>query len=89
MQILSLIGAAMVLGAYLSLQAGWMTPSGRAYNALNLIGSAVLCGVAIIDWRLGFVVLNAAWVAFTIRPLIRALRSPPPVSTPRQEKAAA
>jgi len=38
---------------------------------MNLIGGALLLWVAIVDQRIGFVVLEAAWALIAIPPLFR------------------
>lgn len=70
-QLLSLIGAAMILGAYLAYQAGWLGRQHRSYHALNLFGSALLAWVAIVDVQWGFIVLETVWAAVSLPGLIR------------------
>ena len=70
-QILSLTGAALILGAYVANQRGRLGPSHRAYNLMHLAGSLLLLWVAIVDWRWGFIVLEAAWALASIPPLLR------------------
>jgi hypothetical protein len=65
-QLVSLAGAAMVLVAYLGLQRGWMRREDRAYNALNLFGSLLLTYVAVVDRRLGFIVLEGSWALLSL-----------------------
>ncbi len=75
-QLVSLAGAALILAAYVALQRGWLPREGRAYNALNFTGSALLTVVAVRDWNLGFIVLEGAWALLslpgTIRPTVPA-----------------
>ena len=74
-QLLSLAGAALVLIAFIALQLGRMEREDVAFNALNLIGSAALAWVAIVDRRLGFIVLEVSWAGFSLLPLLRRRRS--------------
>jgi len=70
-QLLSLAGAALVLIAFIALQLGRMEREDVAFNVLNFFGSAALAWVAIADRRLGFIVLEVAWAAFSLIPLFR------------------
>ena len=69
-QIISLAGALMVLVAYAGNQRGWMERTDVRYNLLNLVGSALLAWVAIIDRRMGFIVLEGAWALLSLPPLL-------------------
>lgn len=71
-QTTSLLGAGLILLAYVANQRGWMGPRDRAYNLLNLGGSLLLLWVALVDWRWGFILLEAAWAAISIPPLFRS-----------------
>ena len=70
-QLLSLVGAVLVLIAFIALQLGRMDRQDVAFNLLNFFGSAALAWVAIADRRLGFIVLEVAWAAFSLVPLFR------------------
>jgi predicted anti-sigma-YlaC factor YlaD len=74
-QLLSLAGAALVLVAFVALQLGRMEREDVAFNVLNFAGSVLLAWVAIVDHRLGFIVLEVAWATFSLIPLFRR-RSP-------------
>lgn len=70
-QILSVLGAVMILGAYIAYQLGGLGREHRLYSALNFVGSALLAWVAIIDVRWGFILLETVWALVSIPPLIR------------------
>jgi hypothetical protein len=70
-QSMSLLGAALILGAYIALQRGITGPNDRWYNAANFIGSSLLAWVAIVDRRVGFIVLESAWALFSIPGMLR------------------
>jgi len=70
-QLVSLGGAFLLLAAYLAINRQWLKPHHRLYNLMNLIGGALLLWVAIVDQRIGFVVLEAAWALIAIPPLFR------------------
>jgi len=71
------VGAALILVAYLAINRIWLKPHHRLYNLLNLLGGALLLWVAIVDQRIGFVVLEAAWAIIAIPPLIRPAEKVP------------
>jgi uncharacterized membrane protein len=78
-QLVSLVGAFLILVAYLAINRQWLKPHSRRYNLLNLVGGILLLWVAIVDQRIGFVILEAAWAIIAIPPLFR----PPEEATAR------
>ncbi len=79
-QIVSLIGAAMILAAFGAQQAGRLRPEERAYLWLNLLGSAILTYFAVEAKNLGLIALEGSWAAISLVSLARTLRrsaSPP------------
>lgn len=77
-QIVSLAGATLILGAYLANQTGVWSARDRVYSLANFVGSVFLLWVAIEDWRVGFIVLEAAWAVISLPHLI----APKPAETP-------
>lgn len=73
-QIISLVGALMILSAYVALQKGRLGREHRSFNVLNFVGSALLAWVAVMDWRVGFILLETAWALLSIPGMLR--RSP-------------
>jgi hypothetical protein len=73
-QLVSLVGAALVLAAYVALQRGWLPRETRAYNALNFVGSSLLTYAAVRNWNLGFVLLEGAWAFLSLPGTIRPNR---------------
>lgn len=71
-QTVSLVGAGLILGAYVLNHRGHLGPKDRLYNGINLVGALLLLWVAVVDWRWGFIVLETAWAAVSIPPLFRA-----------------
>jgi hypothetical protein len=65
-QIASLVGAALILAAYLALQRGWLPRESRRYNALNLVGSIFLTYAAVRNWNLGFIILEGSWALLSL-----------------------
>ncbi len=75
LQILSVIGALMVLSAYAMIQGGIWRELDAGYLALNIIGSLLLGVVAIADQRVGFILLEFAWAALGLIGVVRALKA--------------
>lgn len=65
-QLISVVGAVMILVAYAGNQRGWMGRENRMYNVLNFVGSALLAWVAIVDRRVGFIFLEGMWALLSI-----------------------
>lgn len=74
LQTVSMAGAFLILGAYAANQRGWIGPERISYNVMNLVGALLLLWVAVVDQRLGFIVLEAVWAAVTLPPLWRTLK---------------
>ncbi len=74
LQMLSFAGALMILIAYAGHQLGKMNPRSIAYNVLNAIGSGILGYVALKPFRLGFVILEFAWVVISVWAMFRPAR---------------
>lgn len=70
-QATSLLGAFMVLGAYLALQRGWLKGDDRLFNLLNFVGAGMLTWVAVEDRRIGFILLEGAWALLSLPGAIR------------------
>ena len=70
-QLMSMIGAVLVLGAYAQLQRGRMTATDASYAWLNFVGAVFLTIVAVRDRRLGFIILEGSWALLSVWPLIR------------------
>jgi hypothetical protein len=60
-QIVSILGALAILGAYVANQLRWINPSHLSYTVANFVGAAILTVVAVVDRQIGFVLLQGAW----------------------------
>ncbi|MCC6139292.1 MAG: hypothetical protein IT389_01595 [Nitrospira sp.] len=74
-QVLSVVGALMVLTAYALIQSGIWRELDAGYLALNIIGSLLLGVVAIEDQRVGFILLEFAWAGLGLIGVVRAVRA--------------
>jgi hypothetical protein len=75
-QAISLVGAVLVLSAYIALQRRWLSGDDRLFNLLNFVGAGLLTWVAVIDRRIGFIILEGAWALLSLPGLVRGRRSP-------------
>ena len=79
LQIISVLGALAILGAYVANQFRLIGPSNMSYSIMNFIGSAVLTVIAVIEVQWGFILLEAVWALVSLWGIITLLRG----STPR------
>lgn len=75
LQVMSLVGALMVLLAYGLNQGGIWRELHAGYLTLNILGSLMLGVVAIVDQRAGFILLEFAWAGLGLIGVARAIRS--------------
>jgi hypothetical protein len=74
LQIISFIGALLILIAYAGHQMKMMDSEGPWYNILNFFGSSLLGYVAFFPFKIGFVILEIMWALISLWALFR--RSP-------------
>lgn len=72
-QAISVIGALLILGAFAANLLQWMNTSNLWYSLLNLVGSAILLVVAILDQQFGFILLEGAWGLVSLWGIITVL----------------
>jgi len=70
-QLISFLGALLILIAYVGHQLGWVNSRGAGYNLLNASGSAILAWIAFHPFQVGFVVLEGVWTVVSICALLR------------------
>lgn len=75
LQVISVVGALMVLTAYGLNQGGIWRELHSGYLILNIVGSLLLGMVAIVDGRAGFILLEFAWAGLGLVGVARAVRA--------------
>jgi hypothetical protein len=71
---LQLVGAILILVAFIAAQRGAMAPKNLAYLVLNLVGSAILAVLALLDSDWGFLLLEGVWAIVSAWSLAQVLR---------------
>jgi len=79
-QVISLVGALLILAAYAGHQFGLIEHTDAAYSWMNLVGSLVLGIVAFRGQQWGFLLLEGVWAAVSVVPLVRPRPPLPPRS---------
>ena len=75
LQLISILGARLVLSAYGLIQGGVGNELNAGYLALNIVGSLLLGIVAIADQRVGFIFLEFAWAGLGLVGVARAMKA--------------
>ncbi len=76
LQIVSIVGAVLILLAYAAHQADWMGRDTYIYHVLNAVGAVVLCVVAVKAFQVGFIILEGVWTMISIGAIVRLWRRP-------------
>jgi hypothetical protein len=72
-QIVSLLGSILILGAYIANQFRRIGPLDLSYVLLNLVGSAILAVVAVIEQQWGFLLLEGVWALVSLWSTVKLL----------------
>lgn len=83
LQIVSVVGALAVLGAFAADQFGWVDPGRLSYALANFVGAGVLTAVALVEGQPGFVLLQGAWSLISLWGAFFILRGGPRSRTRR------
>jgi hypothetical protein len=70
LQLVSILGATMILLAYFALQRRWWSSHTWPYLWCNFLGATLLTVVAVADRRIGFIALEAVWALVTLQTMV-------------------
>ena len=73
-QVASVLGAILVLGAFAAHQAKRLQSETYAYQLMNLFGGFLLCVAAISTRQAGLILMEGAWTAIAAWGLVRVMR---------------
>jgi hypothetical protein len=76
-QLIQLIGALLILAAFVLAQQRRLATDSVVYLALNAAGAGLLAVVAILGRDVGFTLLETTWAAVSTAGLVRCLRRGP------------
>jgi hypothetical protein len=77
-QIVAIVGALVILGAYASNQFGWIASTALAYSLANAVGAGVLTVVALAERQWGFLLLEGVWTLIALGATVRILSARTP-----------
>ena len=72
-QAISIAGALLILFPFAGSQLGRLATQSLVYQLCNLIGSAALTAVAVIEVQYGFILLEGTWAIVSVIGLARLL----------------
>ncbi|HEX9428456.1 MAG TPA: hypothetical protein VGA64_11795 [Candidatus Polarisedimenticolia bacterium] len=75
-QIVSIVGAVLILAAYAAHQAGRLGRESSLYHLLNVAGGLILGAVAVHSFQVGFIILEGVWTVISLIALVRLHRGP-------------
>jgi len=71
--LLQILGAVLVLGAFTASQLGRLDPRAVPYLAVNAVGAGLLAVLALLGRDWGFLLLEGVWSAVSLASLTRVL----------------
>jgi hypothetical protein len=70
-QVLQIVGACLVLAAFVAAQLRLLDQQGYPYLLLNAVGSAILAVLAYASAQWGFLLLEGAWAIVSLAGIVR------------------
>jgi hypothetical protein len=69
--IIGLMGAALIIVAYLLLQMNKLKAAGVWYSSMNAVGALLIIVSLVAEWNLAAFIIEAFWLAISLFGLIR------------------
>ena len=76
-QSIGILGACLILLAYVLLQQKILPAHSRRYLSMNFLGGTLLTIIAVHDRRIGFILVEGAWALISLWGLVRSRRRSP------------
>ena len=73
-QVVQLVGALLILSAYIASQQNRMRNDSVEFLGLNTAGAAILAVIAAINRDYGFLLLEGVWTVVSARGLLRVVK---------------
>jgi hypothetical protein len=70
-QVVQIVGALLILVAFAAAQFGRLHVESKSYLWLNLVGSAILAVLALLEEQWGFLLLESVWAVVSAYSLSR------------------
>ena len=71
--LVELVGAELILSAFVLAQLGRLTTASLIYLVLNFLGAGTLAVVAAIDGDVGFLLLEGVWCAISAFSIVKGV----------------
>jgi hypothetical protein len=73
-QVVQIVGALLVLAAFLAAQANLLNQRAYTYLVPNVVGSAAMAATAVLTAEWGFVFLEGVWTLVSLYGVVDSLR---------------
>ncbi len=72
-QLIEIVGAVLILSAFVLAQLGRLATASLTYTVLNFVGAGILAFVAAFDGDTGFLLLEGVWASVSAYAIARLL----------------